>query len=232
MIEIRPSRARGHADHGWLDTYHSFSFADYFDPRHMGFRALRVINEDRVAPGRGFGPHPHRDMEILTYVVSGRLRHEDSMGNGSVIGPGEVQYMSAGSGVVHSEMNDSDHEAVHLLQIWIETNEHAAKPRYGQVSHRERIRPGAVIELASPDGRDGSIAIRQDARMFALHPGRGSAVTLPLAKGRSGWLQCVAGNATANGVALGPGDGAALVGETSVRVESERAELLAFDLAD
>ena len=232
MIEIRPSRARGHADHGWLDTYHSFSFASYFDPQHMGFRALRVINEDRVAAGRGFGAHPHRDMEILTYVVSGRLRHEDSMGNGSVIGPGEIQYMSAGSGVVHSEMNDSDREAVHLLQIWIETNEHAAKPRYGQVSHREKIRPGAVIELASPDGRDGSIAIRQDARMFALHPESGAAVSLPLANGRCAWVQCVSGTAKANGVALGAGDGASLVRESSLRVESERAVLLAFDLAD
>jgi redox-sensitive bicupin YhaK (pirin superfamily) len=231
MRTIRRARERGHADHGWLQSWHSFSFADYHDADHMGFSELRVINEDFVQPGQGFGTHPHRDMEILTWVLDGALEHKDSMGNGSAIHPGEMQYMSAGTGVTHSEFNHSKEEVVHLLQIWIMPNERAAKPRYGQKDFADALASERLCLLASPDGRDGSIAIRQDARVHAARTRAAREFSIDLGAGRSAWLQIARGAVRLNGEALLQGDGVAIEKEKKLEIETEKdSEFLLFDL--
>jgi quercetin 2,3-dioxygenase len=228
MINIRRAEERGHANHGWLDTNHTFSFADYYDPNFMGFRALRVINDDRVAPGRGFGMHGHRDMEIVTYVLDGALAHRDSMGNGSIIRPGEVQRMSAGTGVTHSEANPSDTDPLRLLQIWILPERRGDKPSYEQKMFTDADRRGTLRLVASPDGRDGSVTIHQDVEIYAsLVDGEVTHVFRP---GRYGWLQVARGNVELNGEALKEGDGAAISDESSVAINGS-GEVLLFDLA-
>lgn len=232
MLTIRKSDERGHFDHGWLDTRHTFSFADYHDPRHMGFRALRVINEDVVAPGQGFGRHGHRDMEILTWILSGALRHEDSSGGGGVIRPGEIQYMSAGSGVMHSEFNASQTEPVHLLQIWILPERSGGAPRYDQRDFGAALEPGKLVLLASPQGEQGSLAIRRDASLLAVRFGaEGGEARRALAKGRHAWVQVARGSLRVGDAALEAGDGAALSQEDEVLLRaSGEAEALVFDL--
>jgi hypothetical protein len=231
MITVRKSAERGHANHGWLDTYHTFSFADYFDPQHTQFRALRVINEDRIQGGKGFGTHPHENMEILTYIIAGELEHRDSMGNGSVIRPGELQRMSAGTGVTHSEFNPSDSET-HLLQIWIFPETHGLPPSYEQRRFPALDRIGSLTLLASTDGRDGSLTIHQDVeilggRLDAEHP-----IDYPVEEGRHVWIQVVSGNLNLNGVPLSSGDGAAVSNELRIGLDSgESAEFLVFNLA-
>ncbi len=232
MKDLRRSTDRGHANHGWLDSFHSFSFADYHDPAHMGFGALRVINEDRVQPGMGFGTHGHRDMEIVSYVLSGAIEHKDSMGNGSVIRPGNVQRMSAGTGVRHSEFNPSSAESAHFLQIWIEPGLRGIEPGYEEKTFSDADKRGRLRLIASPDGREGSVTIHQDALLFAgLFDGSESA-THPLAAGRRAYVHVARGEATVNGEPLVAGDALKLAGEPSVRIESGRgAEVLVFDLA-
>ena len=231
MIRIRRAAERGHANHGWLDTWHTFSFADYQDPEHMGFRSLRVINEDFVEPKRGFKLHGHRDMEILTYVLEGAVKHEDSMGNGSVIRAGEVQRMSAGTGVTHSEMNASDEEELHLLQIWILPEEEGLAPSYEQRAFPAEERTGRLRLVASRDGREGSVTIHQDANVFATLLAEGERVERSLDPDRGAWVHVVRGEADVNGQPLQAGDGAAIEGEP-VRITGRRdAELLIFDLA-
>jgi hypothetical protein len=234
MITVRKAEDRGHYDHGWLDTKHTFSFASYYDPAQMGFRALRVVNEDRVAPGQGFGRHGHRDMEILSYVLDGALAHQDSTGGKGVLRPGEVQRMSAGTGVMHSEFNGSKDAPVHFLQIWIEPDRNGAEPSYEQRPFPEAERRGKLRLVASPDGDDGALRIGADARVYASLLGPGERVRLEHAPGRHGWVQVARGEVTANGVALRAGDGAAISDERAVELEGrgpEVAELLAFDLA-
>jgi redox-sensitive bicupin YhaK (pirin superfamily) len=233
MIKIRRADDRGHADHGWLNAYHSFSFAEYFDPEHMGFRSLRVINEDRVQPSQGFGTHGHRDMEIVTYILEGSLEHKDSMGNGSVIKAGEVQYMSAGKGVQHSEFNSSPTELVHLLQIWILPDKKGYEPRYAQKLYSAADKKDRLKLIVSPDGADGSISIRQDARIFASILSGGTSVTHQFMPGRFGWLQVTSGQVSANGKTLWPGDGAAISEESKLEIKnlSDKSELLLFDLS-
>jgi redox-sensitive bicupin YhaK (pirin superfamily) len=228
MITIRPSKERGHFNHGWLDTYHTFSFADYHDPKQMGFRTLRVINDDRVAPGMGFGRHPHRDMEIITYVLAGSLEHRDSMGNGSVIRPGDVQRMSAGTGVLHSERNPSDDEPLHLLQIWLLPEQRGIRPGYEQKSFSVAERTGALRLVASPAGEDGAVTIHQDVRLYAGIL-EGQTVTHTFGKDRHGWLHVATGTAELNGLPLVAGDGAAISGEDSVTIGGH-GEVLLFDL--
>jgi len=232
MITRRPADERGRTAIGWLDSRHTFSFGEYYDPAHMGFRQLRVINEDWVQPGEGFGTHPHRDMEIFTWIVEGSLQHRDSMGTGSVIRPGEAQIMSAGTGITHSEYNHSSVEPVHLLQIWIQPERRGITPRYDQRAFPDehtRDRLGVVV---SPDERDGSIKIYQDAVVMIGRLGAGVHAEHPIGAGRAAWLQVVKGAVTANGTALAPGDGAALTGERAVAVEARTpAEVLLFDLA-
>ena len=231
MITLRPSAARGHADHGWLDTFHTFSFADYHDPAHLGFRALRVINEDRVAPGMGFGTHPHRDMEILTYILAGRLAHKDSMGHGREITPGQLQAMSAGTGITHSEFNPSRTDPVHLLQIWLLPDRRGHTPRYAEWSPV----PGNTDELtllASPDGRENSAAIHQDALLFLVKLPAAGQITRVLAPERAAWLQVMRGTLTVNGHTLAAGDGAAIENEPALTLAATTsAEALLFDLA-
>ncbi|HET7097798.1 MAG TPA: pirin family protein [Casimicrobiaceae bacterium] len=230
-MEIRHAAERGHAQHGWLDSYHSFSFADYYDPGHMGFGPLRVINEDRVQPGTGFGTHAHRDMEIITYVLAGRLEHKDSMGTGSVIAPGDVQAMSAGRGVRHSEFNPSPAEPTHFLQIWIEPDVTGADPRYQQTRFPDDEKRGRLRLIASRDGADGSVSIHQDARVYAALVTGDEAVTHSLAPGRRAYVHIVRGSARANGTALSAGDAAKIERETTVRVDQgDAAEILLFDL--
>ena len=232
MITIRKAEDRGHFDHGWLNTYHTFSFADYHDPEHMGFRGLRVINEDRVQPGQGFGTHPHRDMEIITYVLEGGLQHRDSMGNGSVIRPDEVQRMSAGTGVTHSEFNASEDRLVHFLQIWLLPARRGIEPGYEQKTFAPPELAGRLRLVASPGGRDGSVTIHADAALYAGRFDRGSTGELALGKGRHSWVQVARGRVRVNDHDLGPGDGAALSGETLVRIEGiDASEVLVFDLA-
>jgi redox-sensitive bicupin YhaK (pirin superfamily) len=232
MVRIRKSSERGHAHHGWLDTYHTFSFNTYYDPEHMQFRALRVINEDRVEPGRGFGPHPHENMEILTYVLEGALHHRDSMGNGSVMRPGDVQRMSAGTGVVHSEANHSRQEPVHFLQIWIYPGRQGLAPGYEQKTFSDDAKRGQLRLLASNDGRDGSLTLHQDAGLYAAVLEPGTAVSRGLAPGRHAWVQVARGGVELNGHALEAGDGAALSGESGVELRARTAaEVLVFDLA-
>jgi redox-sensitive bicupin YhaK (pirin superfamily) len=230
MITIRPKGERGHFDHGWLDTYHTFSFADYHDPEHMGFGTLRVINDDRVAPGTGFGAHSHRDMEIITYVLEGELEHHDSMGNGSIIRPGEVQRMSAGTGVTHSERNPSMTEGVHLLQIWLLPERHGITPGYEQKQFSNAERTGTLRLVASPDGSDGSVTIHQDARLYATLLDDGQSVTHPFAPKRHGWIHVARGEAAVNGKRLSEGDGAAVSDEAAVTISGRGAEVLLFDL--
>ena len=232
MINLRPARERGHAEHGWLDSHHTFSFADYHDPRQMGFRALRVINEDRVAPGRGFGTHPHRDMEIISYVIEGAIEHKDSMGTGSVIRPGDVQRMSAGTGVLHSEYNASPSVPVHFLQIWILPEKANLPPSYEQKSFPEDERRGRLRLVAARDGRDGAITVHQDVTLYAAILAPGEVVRHPLASGRHAWVQMVRGAIELGGQELHAGDGAAVSDEAELVLRaSEPSELLLFDLA-
>jgi redox-sensitive bicupin YhaK (pirin superfamily) len=232
MITIRKSEERGHFDLGWLDTYHTFSFDQYYDPAHMHFRSLRVINEDRVAPGQGFPTHSHRDMEIITYILSGELEHRDSMGTGSVIRPGDVQRMTAGTGVSHSEFNPSRTEAVHLLQIWILPNARSLPPGYEQKFFDEDARRNQLRLIAADDGRAGSVTINQDARVYAALLDAGQTVTHSLEPNRHAWLQLTSGIIDLNGMALTPGDGAAISRESELAITAHNpAELLLFDLA-
>ena len=233
MITLRPGSERGLADHGWLRSFHTFSFADYFDPAHMGFRALRVINEDRVAPGKGFGTHGHRDMEIISYVLEGALAHKDSMGTGSVIRPGDVQRMSAGTGVTHSEMNGSKTEGVHFLQIWIIPERQGIAPGYEQKTFSDDDKRGRLRLVASPDGRDGSVTIHSDQRLYAGILDEGASASLALDEGRHAWVHVAKGAARVNGHDLAAGDAAALTDEPIVTVEGVMGggEVLVFDLA-
>jgi quercetin 2,3-dioxygenase len=233
MIRIRRSDERGHFDHGWLDTRHTFSFADYHDDRYMGFRALRVLNEDRVRAGEGFGTHGHRDMEIVSYVLEGALAHRDSLGNGSVIVPGDVQYMSAGIGVRHSEFNASKTEPVHFVQIWIVPSEAGLPPRYGQKRFDAASKRGVLRLVASGSGTDGSIAIRQDASLYASILESGGSLSLSLPAGRHLWAQALRGGLEINDRPLSAGDGLAASGEIDFRFTGgdQGAELLVFDLA-
>jgi redox-sensitive bicupin YhaK (pirin superfamily) len=230
MITIRKSDERGHADHGWLNARHTFSFGDYYDPRHMGFRALRVINDDTVAGGGGFPTHPHRDMEIITYILSGALEHKDSMGNGRVIRPGEVQYMAAGTGVQHSEFNHSPIEPAHLLQIWILPDRKGATPRYAEKS-LVSAEQGKLHLVTSKTGRDGSIAINQDSDLWLARLRAGDSVKHSLQPGRHAWVQVAEGEVTINGNRLSSGDAVALSGEPEVSVTGHgNAQVLLFDL--
>ena len=230
MITLRKSDDRGHAQHGWLDSYHTFSFADYYDPAQTHFRDLRVINEDFVAPEMGFGMHPHRDMEIITYVVSGALRHSDSMGNTAVMRAGDVQRISAGSGILHSEVNDSTRDPVHLLQIWILPDRKGATPGYAEKSFA-KAESGKLHLVASKGGRDGSIAINQDAGLYLGKLNEGDTVKHTLGAGRHGWLQLIKGDLNVNGTKLEPGDAAAVKDADAVVLTAARpAEFLFFDL--
>jgi redox-sensitive bicupin YhaK (pirin superfamily) len=232
MIQIRPSAERGGGNHGWLDTKHTFSFADYWDPKWMGFRSLRVINEDYVAPNTGFPTHPHRDMEIVTYVLEGALAHKDSMGNGSVIKPGDVQYMSAGTGVAHSEFNASDSESAHLYQIWMFPDRQGHKPVYDQKHFSAADKRGKLRLVVSPDGRDGSVQIRQDNELYATVLAPGESVEHALKPDRHAYVQVARGSVTLNGAQLEAGDGAAISAEKSLQLTGVNdAEVLLFDLA-
>ena len=231
MLRLRRSEDRGHADHGWLDSRHTFSFADYYDPAEMGFSVLRVINDDRVAPGGGFATHGHRDMEIVSYVLEGALEHKDSMGNGSVIRPGDVQRMSAGRGVRHSEYNPSPEEAVHFLQIWIEPAVKGVEPGYEQKHFAPADRTGRLRLIASPDGAEGSVSIRQDARVYATLLDGNARVAHPLARGRRAYVHVARGEVMVNGEKLREGDGAKIAGVEAVELAAGRAaEVLLFDL--
>ncbi len=231
MIEIRKSADRGHADHGWLKSQHSFSFAGYFDPEHVEFGVLRVINEDRVAPGGGFGTHPHRDMEIVSYVLSGELGHRDSMGNGSVIRPGDVQRMSAGTGVFHSEMNPSNTTPVHFLQIWIRPDRNGIPPGYEQKHFADAEKRGRLRLIASGDGADGSVLIHQGARLYAGRFDGSEQATLDIADGRRVYVHLVRGELQVNGTVLAGGDALKLTAVASLTVAQGRdAEVLVFDL--
>jgi redox-sensitive bicupin YhaK (pirin superfamily) len=232
MITLRKAGERGHANHGWLDSWHSFSFADYHDPRHMGFGPLRVINEDRVQPGMGFGTHGHRDMEILSYVLEGELEHKDNMGNGSVITPGDVQRMSAGRGVLHSEYNPSRTSLVHFLQIWILPARAGIDPGYEQTRFEPAEKRGRLRLIASPDGRDGSVTIHQDAAVYAALLDGEEAARHALAAGRRAYVHVARGSIRVNGVPLAAGDAAKIAGEADVTLDSGAgAEVLVFDLA-
>jgi len=231
MVEIRRGQERGHFDRGWLDTYHTFSFDEYCDPRFVHFRSLRVLNEDRVVPGAGFPTHSHRDMEIVTYVLEGELQHRDSMGNGSVIRPGDVQRMSAGTGVSHSEFNASREEPVHLLQIWMLPAKTGQTPEYEQKTFPEAEKRAQLRLLVSPDGRDGSVTIHQDAWIYAARLGAGKRVSHKLGPERHAWVQVARGRVRMNGYVLEPGDGAAISEESDVQLSGAGgAEVLLFDL--
>jgi quercetin 2,3-dioxygenase len=231
MMTLRRSEARGHADHGWLDTYHTFSFADYHDPAEMGFGALRVINDDRVAPGTGFGTHGHRDMEIITYILDGALEHKDSMGNGSVIRPGDVQRMSAGTGVRHSEFNPSPDQPVRLLQVWIEPDAKGIQPGYEQKHFPDDNRRGRLKLIAAPDGRDGSVTVHQDARVYAGLLNGDDRIEHVLESGRRAYVHVARGSVEVNGAALEVGDGLKVSGEFMLELARARdAEVLVFDL--
>jgi len=230
-MEIRRTAERGHAQHGWLDSFHSFSFADYHDPAHMGFGALRVINEDRVQPGRGFGAHGHRDMEIISYVLAGGLAHKDSMGNGSTIRPGDVQRMSAGSGVRHSEYNASDRDPVHFLQIWIEPSVRGIAPSYEEKRFDADSKRGRLRLIASPDGADGSVTIHQDARLYAALMDGADTLEHELSPDRRAYVHVIRGEVEVNGQALSGGDAIKLARETRVKLaKASNAEVLLFDL--
>ncbi len=231
MIIVRPAGERGHRNYGWLDTLHTFSFNDYHDPRYMSFRLLRVINEDRVAPGKGFPQHGHRDMEILSWVLEGALEHKDSLGNGSVIHPGELQRMSAGTGILHSEYNPSETEPVHFLQIWIHPARRGLQPEYEQKDFRPLRKSNSLCLLASPDGREGSLTIHQDVEVFAGSLESGQSLSKRLEEDRHAWVQVTGGSFTINGQNLEEGDGAAVSGETILEIQGrEAAEFILFDL--
>jgi quercetin 2,3-dioxygenase len=234
VITIRPSEQRGHANHGWLDTYYTFSFSDYYDPKHMGFRDLRVINEDRVSAGKGFGMHPHRDMEVLTYIIEGELSHRDSMGRGATIKQNDVQRMSAGTGVMHSEVNQSK-APVHLLQIWLLPEAEGLKPSYEDRRFTAAEKLNQLRLIASHDGREGSTTINQDASVYASLLDSGKSLELALRRGRHAWVQLVRGELDINGTKLMTGDGAAITAESDLRLTSTsgngQAEFLLFDLA-
>jgi redox-sensitive bicupin YhaK (pirin superfamily) len=232
MLELRRATERGHANHGWLDSFHSFSFADYHDPRHMGFGSLRVINEDRIQPGTGFGTHSHRDMEIVSYVLEGALAHQDSMGNGSTIVPGDVQRMSAGTGVRHSEYNHEPSGVTHFLQIWIEPAARGIAPGYEQKHFDAASKRGRLRLVASPDGRDGSVTIHQDAYMYAALLDGGERVAYALPKARRAYVHVARGNLAVNGNELGAGDALKASDAAEIVLErGEQAEVLLFDLA-
>ena len=232
MIQIRKAADRGHANHGWLDTHHTFSFSTYHDPAHMRFRALRVMNEDVVAPGQGFGTHPHNDMEIVTYVLSGALEHRDSMGNGEVLRPGEFQRMSAGTGITHSEFNPSSTEPVHLYQIWLFPESKGITPSYEQKAFPQTGRKNRLQLVASREAADGSLLIHQDARIFLADVAAGQQVSHRLETGRHAWLQVLRGSVTLNGQTLDTSDGAAVSEETALTIHaSADAEIMLFDLA-
>jgi len=229
MMKIRKANERGHAEHGWLDTYHTFSFANYYDPQWMGYRSLRVINDDLVLPGMGFGTHPHRDMEIITYILSGALQHKDSMGNGRVIRTGDVQYMAAGTGVQHSEFNPSKDEAVHLLQIWIQPDRKGVAPRYAEKSLKD-AETGKLHLVTSKAGRDGSIAIHQDAELWLAKLEPNNRVQHHLADQRHAWVHVAEGVVSLNGKTLSGGDAAALSGEDVELTATKPSQVLLFDL--
>lgn len=232
MIQIRKAQERGHANHGWLDTYHTFSFSSYRDPRHMGFRSLRVINEDRVAPGQGFGTHPHEDMEIVTYVLAGALEHRDSMGNGEVLRPGEFQRMSAGTGITHSEFNPSASEAVHLYQIWLLPEQRGIEPSYEQKRFPAEGNHNRLRLVASRQAREGSLLIHQDASIYLAQIDGGQRVVHSLSAGRHAWLQVLAGSVSLGGQKLETSDGAAISDESTLTIEAaQEAEIMLFDLA-
>lgn len=232
MITIRKANERGHFNHGWLNTYHTFSFDQYYDPRYMGFRTLRVINEDFVAPGRGFPMHGHRDMEIITYILEGALQHQDSMGNGSIIRPGDVQRMSAGTGVRHSEKNAAENEAVHLLQIWILPHTVGLDPSYEQKAFSDEVRHNKLCLIASDDARDGSVLLHQDVSLYASILDANLNIDHSMEQTRYGWLQVARGAVDVNGEALAQGDGAVIVAESKleIRAHDDPAEILLFDL--
>lgn len=232
MITIRRAKERGHFNHGWLDTYHTFSFAEYHDPDFMGFRSLRVINEDVVAQGMGFPTHSHRDMEIITYVLEGEVEHKDSMGNSGVIRPGDVQRMSAGTGVTHSEFNPSKKNPLHLLQIWILPEKGGTAPGYEQKSFSSAQGSGKLTLVASPTGEGGSVTIRQDARLWAAVLKAGTETPFKLNAGRHAWLQVARGSLSLNGQPLQASDGAAVSNETLLALKTQKdSEILLFDLA-
>lgn len=231
MIQVRKAHERGHANHGWLDTWHTFSFASYRDSNHMSFRALRVMNEDFVAPGKGFGTHPHNDMEIVTYVLEGALEHKDSMGNGEVLYPGEFQRMSAGTGITHSEFNPSATEPVHLYQIWLYPDRRGIEPSYEQKRFPESERKNRLRLVASPDAAEGSLLIHQDARVYLSTLDKGAGITHELSPARHAWLQVLRGSVSLNKVALATSDGAQVSDESSLSVHATSdAEILLFDL--
>ena len=233
MITVRQSQERGNANFGWLDSKHTFSFGNYYDTNHMGFGSLRVINEDEVQPGKGFGTHSHQDMEIISYVLDGELQHKDSIGNGSVIRPGDVQRMSAGTGIAHSEFNASDTEAVHFLQIWIIPEKTGIAPSYEQKHFSSDEKQGKLKLVASPDGRDDSVTIHQDANLYVAVLDVGDRVNHTIDSNRSLWLQIARGAVEVNGQTLNSGDGAAITQETEIEVVAmaENTEILLFDLA-
>lgn len=232
MIDLRRSGERGHFDHGWLDTRHTFSFGDYHDPAHMGFRSLRVLNEDRVRPGSGFPTHSHRDMEIVTWVLEGALEHRDSLGNGSVIRPGEAQRLSAGTGITHSEFNHSASEPLHFLQIWILPVERGLPPGYEQKSFPEAERRGRLRRIGSHDGREGSVTIRQDVELFATLLSPGQSVAHALRRDRHAWVHVARGEVELGGHVLEGGDGAAVSDEPGLEISARAdSEVLLFDLA-
>lgn len=232
MFATRRAGERGHANHGWLDSYHTFSFGDYYDPEYVGFSKLRVINDDTVSPGKGFGTHGHSDMEIISYVLDGALKHEDSMGNGSVIRPGDLQRMSAGTGVTHSEFNASDTEPVHFLQIWVLPENDGLTPGYEQKAFPDEEKRGRLRLVGSSDGRQGSVTIHQDLDLYATLLSDGGSVNHVLAAGRKGWVQVAQGSAEINGESLSAGDGVAIDGPAAISLTAaSQAEILLFDMA-
>ncbi|HIK56486.1 MAG TPA: pirin family protein [Synechococcales cyanobacterium M55_K2018_004] len=232
MITLRPSHERGHANFGWLDSHHTFSFGNYYDPNYMGFRALRVINEDYIAPGRGFDTHPHRDMEIVTYVLSGALAHKDTLGNASTIRPNEVQRMSAGTGIAHSEFNPSETEPVHLLQIWILPEAQGLQPDYEEKAFAPEARQQGWLKVVSREGQDGALKINQDVDLYATLLSAGETRSFELRPSRHAWVQIAQGKVSLNGVSMAAGDGAAISQESLLAVQAHsNAEVLLFDLA-
>lgn len=232
MFTTRRAGERGHANHGWLDSYHTFSFGDYYDPEYVGFSKLRVINDDTVSPGKGFGTHGHSDMEIISYVLDGALKHKDSMGNGSVIRPGDLQRMSAGTGVTHSEFNASDTEPVHFLQIWVLPENDGLTPGYEQKAFPDEEKRGRLRLVGSSDGRQGSVTIHQHVDLYATLLSDGDSVNHVLAAGRKGWVQVAQGSAELNGESLSAGDGVAIDGPAAISLTTaSQAEILLFDMA-
>lgn len=232
MLTVRPASQRGHADHGWLQTWHTFSFGSYYDPQQMGFRSLRVMNEDIVQPGEGFGTHPHRDMEIVTYVLEGALEHKDSMGNGEVLRPGEFQRMSAGTGITHSEFNPSAEERVHLYQIWLLPERRGLEPSYEQKRFPEDERRDRWQLVAAPDAADGALLIHQDAKIYLANLNAGRSLSKTITHDRHAWVQVLRGQVTVNGQQLETSDGVAMSGEPAIEVvANSTAEIMLFDLA-